>query len=481
MTTAGGDLHVVFLPFFTSSHIIPLVHAARLFAARGVRSTILTTVNNALIFKASVDHDTVHGYPIFVHTLNFPSSEVGLPIGIESMNSAPTREMAGAVFRGMMMLQTPMQQAIRHLAPDCIFSDMFFPWTVDLADELKIPRLLFYPSCFLYHSISHSLRIYKPHEKVESESESFVVPHLPDEITMKRSQMSEHFKTKTAFGEMIELILQSEKRSYGLVHNTFYELEPAYVDHFKKIKDTKVWHIGPLFQFFNNEDNCNSNVLEKHACLSWLDDQKPNSVIYGCFGSMVRFQEAQITEIAFALEESKQPFIWVVGKTGNEGIGGLPEGFEERVKRENKGLIITEWAPQVEILQHPAVGGFLTHCGWNSVLEAVVAGVPLMTWPLYAEHFYNEKLVELLGIGVRVGVDVWNLSNEITSPIIGKRGIIEAIEVLIGESTMAESIRLNSKELAMKTKKVVEEGGSSVNDLKGLIQELKAVKLAAKP
>ncbi|KAI3677176.1 hypothetical protein L1987_86798 [Smallanthus sonchifolius] len=388
--------------------------------------------------------------------------------------------MAAAVFRGMMMLQTPMQQAIRHLAPDCIFSDMFFPCTVDLADELKIPRLLFYPSCFLYHSISHSLRAYKPHEKAESESESFVVPHLLDEITMKRSQVSEHFKTKTAFGEIIELILQSEKRSYGLVHNTFYELEPAYVDHFKKIKDTKVWHIGPLFQFFISENNCNNNLLGKHECLRWLDDQKPNSVIYGCFGSMVRFPEAQITEIALALEESKQPFIWVVGKTGSEGIGGLPEGFEERVKRENKGLIITEWAPQVEILQHPAVGGFLTHCGWNSVLEAVVAGVPLMTWPLYAEHFYNEKLVELLGIGVRVGVDGWNLSNEITSPVIGKRGIIEAIEVLTGESVMAERIRQNSKELAMKTKKVVKEGGSSVNDLTALIQELKAVKLVAK-
>ncbi|KAI3677177.1 hypothetical protein L1987_86799 [Smallanthus sonchifolius] len=477
MTTAGVDLHVVFIPFFISSHMIPLVSTARLFAARGVRSTIITTVKNALIFKDSVDRDTAAGYDITVHTLNFPSSELGLPAGIENISSATTLKMADAVFRGMIMLQIPMQQAIRHLAPDCIFSDMFFPWTVDLADELKIPRLMFYPTGFFYHSVSHSLRVYKPHEKVESESESFVVPHLPDEITMKRSQMSEHFKTKTDFGEMLELIQQSEKRSYGLVYNTFYEIEPANADHMKQIKDpTKVFHIGPLFQFFKGENNCNNNVLEKHECLRWLDGQKPHSVIYGCFGSIVRFPEAQITEIVLALEESKQPFIWVAGKAGNEGTGGLPEGFEERVKRENKGLIIKEWAPQVEILQHPAVGGFLTHCGWNSVLEAVVPGVPL-----YAENFYTEKLVELIGIGVRVGVDVWNPSFEITSPIIGKQGIIEAIKLLTGESAMAERIRQNSKELAVKTKKVVEEGGSSLNNLTALIHALKAVKLAAKP
>ncbi|KAI7754885.1 hypothetical protein M8C21_026469 [Ambrosia artemisiifolia] len=297
---------------------------------------------------------------------------------------------------------------------------------------------------------------------------------------MKRSQVSEHFKKKTEFGEMLDLIQQSEKRSYGLVHNTFYEIEPDYVDHFRKVKDTKVWHIGPLFQFFV-EEGCGNDVSDKHDCLSWLDDQKPKSVIFACFGSMVRFLEAQITEIALALEESKRPFIWVVGKTGSEGIGGLPDGFEERVKTENKGLIITGWAPQVEILKHSAVGGFLTHCGWNSVLEAVVIGVPLITWPLYAEHFYNEKLVELLGIGVGVGADVWNLRFEISGPIIGKQRIIEAIEVLTSDSLVAKRIRQNSKELAIKAKKVVEEGGSSYNSLTALIEELKVVKLIRKP
>ncbi|XP_076917384.1 solanidine UDP-glucose glucosyltransferase 1-like [Bidens hawaiensis] len=463
MSQIGEDLHIVFLPFFTSSHLIPLVNAAKLFASRGVRSTVITTVHTAQTLQAS---------GITIHTLNFPSSEVGLPVGIELINSAPTQEMAGSVFRGMMMLQPKFEQVIRELAPDCIFSDMFFPWTVDLADQLNIPRLLFYPSCFFYHSVLHSLRVYKPHESVTSESERFVVPNLPDNITMTRAEMSEHLKTKTEFGKILELIYESEKRSYGFVHDTFYEMEPAYVDHFKKTKGVKVWHIGPLFRFFNRVSDY------KHDCLSWLDYQHPKSVIYICFGSMASFLEAQITEIALALEDSKRPFVWVVGKAGNVG---LPEGFEERARRENKGLIISQWAPQVEILQHPAVGGFLTHCGWNSTLEAVVAGVPLVTWPLFAEQFYNAKLLELLGIGVGVGADVWNLGYEITSPIIMKRDIIKAIELLLGDSGIAESIRQNSKELAIKTNKAIEDGGSSINNLMALIEELKVVKLTSKP
>ncbi|KAL4560434.1 hypothetical protein LXL04_032585 [Taraxacum kok-saghyz] len=272
----------------------------------------LGTVQNALLFKSSVNRDILVGFPIAVHTINFPALQVGLPIGIENLNAATTLETTSRVYHGMMMLQTTIEQVIRILAVDCIFSDMFFPWTADLADELKIPRLLFYPSCFLYHSISHSLKVHGPLEKVESESKSFVVPNLPDKITMKRSQVSDHFK-----------IHQSETRSYGLVHDTFYSIEPAYANHMKKIKGTKIWHIGPLFQFFNR-----GGASEKHSCLNWLDNQKLKSVIYVCFGSLAKFPEAQITEIAFALEESKQPFIWVVRKREDEEIDGLPIGIE---------------------------------------------------------------------------------------------------------------------------------------------------------
>ncbi|XVF45100.1 hypothetical protein PTKIN_Ptkin02bG0178800 [Pterospermum kingtungense] len=121
---------------------------------------------------------------------------------------------------------------------------------------------------------------------------------------------------------------------------------------------------------------------------------------------MADFTAAQLIEIALGLEASGQHFIWVVRKQNNNNGNDdcLPEGFEERV--EGHGLIIRGWAPQMLILDHEAVGGFVTHCGWNSILEGITAGVPMVTWPLSAEQFLNEKLVtNVLKIGIVVGIN----------------------------------------------------------------------------
>ncbi|PQQ19775.1 UDP-glycosyltransferase 73C1 [Prunus yedoensis var. nudiflora] len=142
-------------------------------------------------------------------------------------------------------------------------------------------------------------------------------------------------------------------------------------------------------------------------CFKWLDSWAPASVIYVCFGSMCNLSSEQWIEIGLALEASNKPFIWVV--RGCSGIQELEKwitesGFEERNRA--RSLVIHGWAPQTLILSHPAVGGFLTHCGWNSTLEGICAGVPLLTWPLHGDQFINEKLVEqILKISVRVGVE----------------------------------------------------------------------------
>ncbi|KAM0028203.1 hypothetical protein Hdeb2414_s0019g00549051 [Helianthus debilis subsp. tardiflorus] len=125
------------------------------------------------------------------------------------MSACSTVEMGSAIYCSAPLLQTPMEQVIRDVAPHCIFSDLFFTWTVDFAEELNIPRLLFYPDNFLYHSISHSFRVYASHANVKSEFESFVVPDLPDKITMKRSQVSHLFISKTRMGDVMERVRQS--------------------------------------------------------------------------------------------------------------------------------------------------------------------------------------------------------------------------------------------------------------------------------
>ncbi|XP_074380938.1 nuatigenin 3-beta-glucosyltransferase-like [Apium graveolens] len=474
MENSNQNLHVLLLPYFTPSHMIPLVDMGRLLATRGVTVTIVTTPHNALLFRESILQDVESGNQIHVRELTFPSKEVGLPEGIENFNAITSSEMSSKVFYGVMLLQKPMEDLIRNISPDCIFSDMFYPWTADLADELNIPRLMFYPSSFLYHCVTHSLSVYAPHDNVESETDTFLVPNLPDKIEMKRCQLQEHVKVKTRFGELIKAIKESEQKSYGLVHHTFYELEPAYADHYGEIKNCKFWHIGPIFQFFKKAETFSTSSSEQHYSLSWLDTQNPGSVLYICFGSMVRFSDAQLTEIALALEASKIQFIWVVRKSVDNQEKWLPSGFEQRILKNNKGLIVREWVPQVKILDHPSTGGFLTHCGWNSVLEAVVAGVPLVTWPLFAEHFYNEKLVELLRVGVRVGADVWNSGFEITSPLVRRELIQNALAKLMDGSDESSMIRRRAEEIGVLARSAVLDGGSSSNQLSGLIEEMKA-------
>jgi hypothetical protein len=127
----------------------------------------------------------------------------------------------------------------------------------------------------------------------------------------------------------------------------------------------------------------------RHLAEKWLDTQKDASVIYAAFRTGVFFSPEQIRELAHGLEASEQPFVLVLqlSETDNSEAEYLPPGFEERTKE--RGVVVTDWAPQVRILNHPAVGAFMTHCGWNSSLESIAAGVPMLAWPMMAEQKMN--------------------------------------------------------------------------------------------
>ncbi|CAN4095370.1 unnamed protein product [Withania somnifera] len=477
----GEILHVVFVPFLTPSHMIPLVDTARLFASHGVKVSIITTPYNALLFESSIDHANDLGHKILVHKLKFPSAEVGIPEGIENFSAITSQEMAGGVFMGIALLQKPMEDLIVELRPHCIVSDLLLPWTMDVAEQLKIPRLAFYPNNLTFHCVEHCLKKYAPHEKVNSDSESFLVPGLPDKIEMKRSQLPDDMKTNPEgpYWELKKRIKESEPRSYAMIHDTVADLEPSYADLYEKIKGKKPWLIGPLFHFSKREEanSRNTPVQGRHNCLSWLDSQEPNSVVYICFGSMGSFSDAQLTEIALALEASNSSFLWVVKKGEktheDKQESWLPIGFEEKMLAKNKGLIVRGWVPQLKILNHPATGAFMTHCGWNSTLESLTSGVPMLTWPLFAEQFYNEKLVEVLGCGVAVGAEVWHVTFDITHTIVKKEKIEASLKMLMSTSRESEKIRSRAKDIEAMVKRAVEKGGSSYNHLTALIQEIK--------
>ncbi|KAF8404985.1 hypothetical protein HHK36_009880 [Tetracentron sinense] len=353
------------------------------------------------------------------------------------------------------MLQKSMEQLFRERRPDCIVSDMFYPWTADVASQLGIPRLVFHASSFFSHCAADSIRRY-----VQSDTQTFVMPGLPDKIEMTRLQLPDWVRARIEYSHLMDQIIDSGKRSYGVVVNSFYERDTTD----KAERGNKA--------FFDGVRNC----------LSWLDSKEPNSVLYVSFGSLTKFLTAQVLEIASGLQASGHPFIWVVrmaeSSKEEDDIGGLPEGFEERMMEGNKCLIIRDWAPQLLILDHPAIGGLETHCGWNSILEGVTAGLPMITWPLFAEQFYNEKLVtQVLKIGVGVGVEAWASSPEQQAKVLVKREKIEkAVTMLMSNGEEAEEMRRRARELGESAKRAVEEGGSSQANLSALIKELESTK-----
>lgn len=479
MSAKSSQLHICFIPMMAPGHMIPMIDIARQFARRGAKTTIVTTALNASHFSQTIERDRKHGLEISISLIKFPCEAAGLPVGCENLASTTTFEMSLNFFRALDLSQEPVEKLLQEDHPDCIVAGAYFWWATDVARKLNVPRLIFYGTGLFPVCIYKGLKEHKPYEKVRSDSEEFLVPGLPDEVRMSRKQLPDEVKEedKSPLAETIRKIHESERESYGMIANSFYELEPAYARHYREVLGERTWHVGPVSLFNKSiEDKThrgNEAASGVQDCLSWLDSKKPNSVVYVCFGSMAVFSSAQLLEIAKGLEASGQQFIWVVRDKGRDegSYDWLPEGFERRV--EGRGLIIRGWAPQVLILDHEAVGGFVTHCGWNSVLEGVAAGVPMVTWPLSAEQFFNEKLVvEILKTGTPVGAQEWARRTQDREPVRG--GNIEEAVVQLMDGEEAEKMRSRARELGDVAGRAVEEGGSSDTDLNSLLEEIRA-------
>ncbi|KAJ7951236.1 Glycosyltransferase [Quillaja saponaria] len=477
-------LKVYFIAHPSPGHIAPLTKIAHLFAALGEHVTILTTPANVHFHEKSIDKGKASGYHVNIHTVKFPSKEVGLPDGIENFSYASDVETAAKIWAGFAMLQTEMEQYMELNPPDCIVADMFTSWTSDFAIKLGITRIVFNVYCIFTRCLEEAIRSPdSPHLNKEiSDNEPFVIPGLPDPITITRAQLPDG-----TFSPMKELARTAELKSFGMVINGFSELETDYIEHYKKIMGHKrIWHVGPL-QLIHRNDEDKIQRSHKTAVLSdndnelvsWLNSKKPDSVIYICFGSATRFSNHQLYEIACGLEASGHPFLWgllwVPEDEDNDDVGNkwLP-AFEERIKKENKGMILRGWAPQMLILNHPAIGGFMTHCGWNAAVEALSSGVPIITFPVFSDQFYNERLIsQVHKCGVGVGTEAWSYAFDAGKNPVGREKIMTAVKKILDGGEEAEGMRKRARELKEIAKRSVEEGGSSYNNLTAMIQDLK--------
>nr|AKA44605.1 UGTPg31 [Panax ginseng] len=479
------QLHFVLIPLMSPGHLMPIVDMARLFAQHGVIVTIVSTPLNTKRFKTIVDRAIDSGLQIRIIDLYFPAAEACLPQGCENMDSI-SRNLIKNFFMASSMLQQPFDQLFDQLSPrpSCIISGKNQAWTVETARKFNIPRLFFDGmGCFSF-SCTHNLKMSEEFQRVTSKFETFLVPGLPHEIELTKAQLPEALNPGGS-GDLIDVrnkMTAAESIADGIIVNSFEELEPEYVEMYTRVKGGNIWCIGPV-------SASNKLILDKAErgsfapteneiqCLEWLHLQEPNSVVYACLGSISGLTASQLVELGLGLEASKRPFIWVIrgGERSKELERWIKqERFEERTK--GRGLLVRGWAPQLLILSHSSTGGFLTHCGWNSTLEGVSAGKPIIACPLFAEQFYNEKLVvKVLGTGASVGVEAavtWGMEDQF-GLVMKRENVEKAIQEVMDKGVEAEERRKRAREFGDMAKRAIEEGGSSYLNIRSLIQHVK--------
>ncbi|KAG6502164.1 UDP-glycosyltransferase 71K2-like [Zingiber officinale] len=356
--------------------------------------------------------------------------------------------------------------------------DLFATGAIDVAAELGVPCYVYFAS----NAACLALMLYLPtlEEKFPVEFEEMEEEvRVPGVCPIPPISMPSPFMRKKS-GRYTCFVHHGRRYSElkGIVVNTFTDLEPATLRALEEglcapgRRTPPVYPVGPLIAREEGEKS------RQHECVVWLDGQPARSVVFLCFGSKGCFNAAQVGEIAAGLEHSGCRFLWALRVASEEVLGMrkpadakleevLPEGFLERTKA--RGMVWPSWAPQVEILAHRAVGGFVTHCGWNSCLESLQCGVPLLGWPLYAEQHSNAVVMEEeMGVALQLKVERAN------GNFVKAEELERGVRALMGESEEGRRVRAKAEVVMAAAKKAWEDGGSSFVNMEALVQALLA-------
>ncbi|KAB1204924.1 UDP-glycosyltransferase 88A1 [Morella rubra] len=365
-----------------------------------------------------------------------------------------------------------------------LIMDFFCYQALSVAVDLNIPGYFFFTSpasflaCFLYLPTIHQTT-------TKSFKDLNTLLDMPGVPPLASSDMPKTLLDRN--DKAYECTLESSDRmakSAGIIVNSFESLEPRGI---RAISDglcvingptPPLYCVGPLTAEIRSERSGGTTDGDESVpgCLKWLDLQPSRCVVFLCFGSLGLFSIEQLKEIAIGLERSGIKFLWVVRNPPSLGHSLaikaqpdpeldslLPEGFLERTKE--RGLVVKSWAPQVAVLNHESVGGFVTHCGWNSVLESVCAGVPMVAWPLYAEQRFNR---EIMVEEIRIALPMKESENGFVSSAEVEKRVMELMDSKEGQS-------IRERTLAMKNeaKAALNEGGSSRVSLAKLVESWK--------
>ncbi|XP_057479653.1 UDP-glycosyltransferase 89B2-like isoform X3 [Actinidia eriantha] len=462
MTNLSSGAHILVFPYPAPGHMMPLLDLTHQLALRGLTITILVTPKNLPILQPLLSTHT----NIRPLVLPFPAHP-SLPSGAENVKDLPPSAFP-AIMRAMRQLHTPILNWFQtHASPPvAIISDMFLWWTHHLACQLSIRRYMFSPSGVMAMAIIYSLRRYPPERNDPSDPNGLIsLSKIPNSPIYPWWQLQFLYSTSYVEGDPISEFMRdgvmANMASWGLVFNSFTELERVYLDHvMAEAAHDRVWAVGPLLPTEDDQTapTCGPSSESKGDIVSWLDTCGDNTVVYVCFGSQAMLSDDQMEQIASGLEKSGARFLWCVKEAS--GYGVVPPGFEERTV--GRGLVLKDWAPQVTILRHRAVGAFLTHCGWNSVLEGLMAGVPMLAWPMEGDQFLNATLVvdEL-----KVATLVCEGAQTVPDPNKFAQFVSEAVGKGVTRNVRTRALRVAGLE-------AMREGGSSQKDLDRLALDI---------
>lgn len=462
----GGGPHILVFPYPAQGHMLPILDLTHELALRGLSITLVVTPKNVAILNPLL---SVHP-SIQIQVFPFPDHP-SLPPGVENVRDIGNHGN-GPIFAALSKLQDPLIKWLRsqinknNNPPIAIVSDFFLGWTHNLAHQIGIPRICFYSSgTFLAAVLNKIWTNFETFHNSFCDVKFHDLPHSPCFPYEQLPSVFRRYQETNPDSRVVKNSMIANISSWASVFSTFDALEGEFSEYLKEsMGHDRVFQVGPL-NLLGVRPNAMAGGKETSYILKWLDECKEDeSVLYVCFGSQKFFKKGQIEALANGLERSGVRFVWVTkpvtAQQLEDGYASVPDGFEDRVS--GQGLVVKEWAPQMEILSHRAVGGFLSHCGWNSMLEAVTAGVMIIGWPMEADQFINAKLmVDYLGAAVRVseGVDTVPDSVELARKI--------------NESMSKDKIeRVKAKELKKKAFEAVGNGGSSVRDIDGLVYEL---------
>lgn len=461
--------HIAIVPTPGMGHLIPLIEfAKRLVHKHHFSATFIIPTNGP---PSRAQEDVVKALPpamdaVFLPPVTF--EDLDDDVMIETQISLTIVRSLPFIRDAVKSMVSNGRQRLVALVVDLFGTDVF-----EVATEFSISPYIFYPSTAMVLSLF--LYLPKLDAAVSCEYRDLPEPvNIPGCIPIQGRDLLDPIQDRK--NDANKWVLHHCKRYHlaeGIMANSFPALEGGALRALQEEETGKprVYPIGPLIQTRSTEPDVT-------GCLRWLDEQPLGSVLFVSFGSGGTLSRKQLTEVALGLEMSEQRFLWVV-RTPSDKVANatyfthnshkespvdyLPEGFIERTAK--RALLLPSWAPQIQVLSHGSVGGFLTHCGWNSALESVVHGVPLIAWPLYAEQRMNAvMLTEDLKVALRPKAD--------EKGIVGKEELGRVVKDLM-EGEEGKKVRSRMQALKDEAAIVLSDEGSSTKALSQLASKWK--------